>query len=51
MQKSLDIVAALSLMLLLVLLPIYIATISSDHTKVGVLCYTFTNTQKTALRF
>lgn len=51
MQKNLDIVAASSLLVLLIILPAYIATISSDHTRIGVLSYTFTNTQKTALHF
>jgi hypothetical protein len=51
MTKYLDIFTAFGLMTILIALPLYIAALAGDHTRIGVLSYTFSNTQKTALHF
>jgi hypothetical protein len=51
MTKYLDIFTAFGLVTILVALPLYIAALAGENTRIGVLSYVYTNNQKTALRF
>lgn len=51
MSKYLDLFTASALIVVLIALPLYVAALAADNTRIGVLSYTFTNTKATALRF
>ena len=51
MTKYLDIFTTFTLIATLIGLPLFVAALAGDNTRIGVLSYTFTNTEKTALHF
>lgn len=51
MSRILDLVLIVFVTSLIIILPLVVAVCAADHTRIGVLSYTLTNTEAVALRF